>query len=503
MATRRTQSGSGKQEDIEKTLPRVVEKFGPVLLALLLAGAATAPALASAATLRVGPGMPYTTPSAAAAVARDGDVIEIAAGTYRDVAIWRANDLTIRGIGPARAHLDAAGLTIQNGKAIWVIQGRNTTVENIEFSGASVPDANGAGIRQEGEGLTVRGCYFHDNQNGILAGDNANSDILIEYSEFARNGAGDGYSHNMYINHVRSFTLRYSYSHAARVGHLVKSRAFTTYLLYNRITGEDGTSSYEIDLPNGGLAFVIGNQIQQGSTSMNSTIVSFAAEGATNPMQQFYFVNNTVVNERSAGAIFVRIGGAPMARVVNNFFVGVGTPVMGMATMASNVTSASPGFVDQAGFDYHLSAGSPAIDMGTDPGSVGSYTLAPAFQYVHPTASEPRAVVGSAIDVGAFEFGNALGPVDAGVDAAARDASTAADAATDDASAGDAIGNSSDGSSVGDDAAMRDVGADGGAGSTREGCRCSAPGRARGHGAGALAPGVTVLLARRRRRSLA
>ena len=58
------------------------------------------------------------------------------------------------------------------GKAIWVIKGNNTRVANIEFSGAKVRDKNGAGIRQEGINLTVMGCYFHDNENGILAGRN-------------------------------------------------------------------------------------------------------------------------------------------------------------------------------------------------------------------------------------------------------------------------------------------------------------------------------------------
>ena len=164
------------------------------------------------ATLLVGPGRTNANPSDAAGAAQDGDVIEIDAGTYvGDVAIWWANNLTIRGVG-GYAHLEANGQHAQ-GKAIWVIKGNNTTVENIEFSGATVADRNGAGIRQEGAGLTVRHCYFHDNENGILGGA---GDIVIEYSEFAKNGFGDGYSHNMYISNAASFTLRHSYSHHAK-----------------------------------------------------------------------------------------------------------------------------------------------------------------------------------------------------------------------------------------------------------------------------------------------
>ncbi|WP_199242817.1 right-handed parallel beta-helix repeat-containing protein [Vitiosangium sp. GDMCC 1.1324] len=452
---------------------------------LLLAGSLLIPLLvpgyASATTLSVGPGKDYTTPSAAAAAARDGDTIELAAGTYRDVAIWKANNLTIRGVGGARAHLDAAGLSISNGKAIWVIQGSNTTVENIEFSGASVPDKNGAGIRQEGAGLTVRNCFFHDNENGVLAGDSANSDILIESSEFAHNGAGDGLSHNMYINHVRSFTLRFSYSHAARSGHLVKSRAYSTSILYNRLTDEDGNPSYEIELPNGGDALVLGNQIQQGTAAENSTLLSFAAEGASNPVQKLYVVNNTFVNDRTAGATFVRVSGSPSGLVANNLFVGKGTPISGTVSERSNLATSAPGLVDPAGFDYHLTAGSPAVNAGLALGSDGADFLAPMFQYVHPLGSEPRRTMGSGLDVGAFEYGNLPGPVD---DGGTPDAGIGVDAGPGTGDAGMPDGGPGDGDGDGE---MSD-----------KGCGCNTSGSALG--ALALIALQAVMGARRRSR---
>ena len=107
------------------------------------------------AVIRVGPEKRSPAPpSAAAKIARDGDVIEIDAGSYDgDAASWTQNGLTIRGVG-GRAHLRAAGAHAE-GKAIWVIKGANTTIENVEFSGAVVTDGNGAGIRQEGANLTV------------------------------------------------------------------------------------------------------------------------------------------------------------------------------------------------------------------------------------------------------------------------------------------------------------------------------------------------------------
>ena len=77
------------------------------LLALLVLSIATA----DARVLHVGPGKTYAVPSAAAAVVRDGDIVEIDAGLYAgDVAVWRANRLTLRGVGgTARLRAEAQG----------------------------------------------------------------------------------------------------------------------------------------------------------------------------------------------------------------------------------------------------------------------------------------------------------------------------------------------------------------------------------------------------------
>ena len=357
---------------------------------------------ASAAVLQVGPTRSYTVPSAALNVAGNGDVIEIDAGTYLgDVAYVDADNLTIRGVG-GLAVLDANGNN-KGGKGTWVVRGDNTTIEYIDFRGATVPDNNGAGIRLEGAGLTVRHCRFVNNQNGILCGVNANSDLLIEYSEFDNNGYGDGYTHNLYIGHIRSFVMRYCYSHRSQVGHLVKSRALRTELWYCRLTSEDGQSSYEVDVPNGGLTILVGNLIQQGATQMNSNIVRYAAEGGSNPIQALYMVHNTIVNDRWAGTF---VSGIPTTNyIANNLFVGPGTAVGGNGNVHLN-TSGGGGLVDRANYDYHLLEGAAAIDAGVPIGTVDGFDLTPASQYVHPTQGEARPVNG-APDAGAYEFGSA------------------------------------------------------------------------------------------------
>jgi hypothetical protein len=354
--------------------------------------------------LRVGPQRVLKRPSEAARIASDGDLVEIDAAVYEgDAAVWRQHRLTIRGVG-GRARLRANGAHAE-GKAIWVIKGNDTTIEGVEFSGAKVPDENGAGIRLEGAGLTVRDCYFSRNENGILTGRGADSDVVVEHSEFAHNGFGDGRTHNLYVGQVRSFTLRHSYVHHAIVGHNVKSRAGRNEIRYNRIMDEkDGRSSYAIDLPNGGLAFVVGNLIQQGPRTENSTIVSYGAEGLQHPANELHFVNNTVVNDRPEGGrfIFVREG-TQAARLVNNVFAGRGSVLSGPGEPINNAMVARSVFVDAAAFDYRLRDRVALIGRGIDPGSAHGVGLRPLAEYVHKAGTRPRRDSGK-LDLGALEY---------------------------------------------------------------------------------------------------
>ena len=362
----------------------------------------SSPATAGTRTLHVGPGAKYGTPCEAFKDAQDGDTIEInASGSYSgDVCRISANMLLIRGTY-GKAKIDAANKSAE-GKAIWIIGGNDTVIENIEFSGCRVRDKNGAGIRLEGKNLTVRDCYFHDNENGILSGENPESEILVEKSEFANNGYGDGYSHNIYIGNVQKFTMNFCYSHQSNGGQLVKSRAAENRILYNRLTDERG-SNYELDLPDGGLAYVIGNIFHQSPTATNSAIIAFGMENPV-PGSRIVVVNNTFVNDRHTG-LFVQVDKRINTRsiIVNNIFAGPGQPCsQENALLLANYIGKEPGFKNPGNFDYSLKRSSPCIDGGADLENVGMKALIPKFEYIHRCGFKPRILHG-AVDIGAIE----------------------------------------------------------------------------------------------------
>jgi hypothetical protein len=370
--------------------------------------AATA-SVSQAATLRVGPDKFYKTVTAAAEAAQPGDMVLIDAGEYRGAAClarWKTDDLTVRGVG-GRAHMRADGAQV-GGKGIWIVSGRNFTAENIEFSGAAVPDRNGAGIRSETEGaLILRDCSFHGNQNGILGGADS---MLVEGCIFDRNGAGDGKTHNLYV-WGRSFTMRYCWTGRAVVGHNVKTRAKNNYILYNRICDEaDGTASYEVDVPDCGRTYLIGNVIEQGPRSENAGIVAYGMESGDN-VPDLYVVNNTFVNNRPAGGTFLQLRDGTRARVVNNIFVGPGTTwsagdVASQSNYVEPDTRNGPRFMAAAAFDFHLTKASPRsiVDAGVAPGaSITGFDLRPTLQYQDQARAHPRAASGP-LDLGAFEL---------------------------------------------------------------------------------------------------
>ncbi|MFZ1686256.1 MAG: hypothetical protein WAU70_02470, partial [Flavobacteriales bacterium] len=251
-----------------------------------------------------------------------------------------------------------------------------------------------------------------ENEDGILANAVAGSTIRITNSEFDHNGFGDGFSHNLYINSVDSLIFEGNYSHRAHIGHELKSRAKVNVIRYNRFSNEaDGDASREIDLPNGGQAFIIGNVLQQGPLGENGNMVAFGLEGLTNPApHDLVLVNNTFLNQRSTGNFLQLPAGVDLLKCYSNLFTGSSTLLVGPAPAAVDtmgnllLTDATLAqFTNIATLDLSLTSASPAQSIGYPPGMYGSFDLSAYYEYAYPVGTQLRCQQAT-LDAGAYEL---------------------------------------------------------------------------------------------------
>lgn len=310
-----------------------------LVVAAIVALSAGTPALAAEAgraakahrtgvVYRVGPTRKLRFPSQAARLVRNGDTVLIDAATYHDCAVWRADRLTLRGVG-GLAHVKDVSC---QGKGIWVIYGHGVKVENMRFSGARVPDRNGAGIRFEGGLLAVRNSQFHNNQMGILTHNKRKSWLVIENSTFQQNGDCPSFcGHGVYAGSISGLRITGSTFRFHKFGHHIKSRALRSEIIGNRIIdGAIGTASFAIDIPNGGTVLIRGNVLEKGVRSNNAmAIISIGEEGVKNPSRGSVIANNFFHNRNRRKTRFVWNRSRQPLRLMGNRFTGKGRKLVG------------------------------------------------------------------------------------------------------------------------------------------------------------------------------
>ena len=269
----------------------------------------------SGGELWVGPGQEFTTLRNAVANSLAGDTIYIAAGTYDIGEVTIPHDLTIIGVG-GEVILTSSS---QVAKGLLVtLSGVNLRVENLTFLDASSPDRNGAGIRHQGDNLTVIDSQFISNENGILATSSSTGIITIKSSAFIDNGYGDGRSHGIYINHVSQLIIDDSEFSGTNVGHHVKSLADYTSITNSILDDAGGTASYNIDVTRGGDLYVANNLIIQSATTDNPYMINYATDRG-GEAGTVTIVNNTVINFHSGGT-FLRNATDSIALIQGNTF---------------------------------------------------------------------------------------------------------------------------------------------------------------------------------------
>ena len=343
----------------------------------------------------VGPDGAPTSFREAAAAAKDGDTIEVLPGDYTgQTVVLLQKRLTIRGLGKRPVFI--ANSKVAEAKALWVVRDGEIAVENIEFRGARAADANGAGIRFEKGRLTVRDCAFFDNENGILTGNDEHAELTIVNSVFAdAPRVVGGLAHLLYVGRIARLSVQGSRFQHGFEGHLLKSRARENRITANLIVdGPGGGASYEIDLPNGGQAWVVGNVIGQSPDSQNRVLVAYGAEGRPWPRNMLYLAHNTLINGGLLPAWFLRVFSdrlpdATEVHAVNNLTIGPGVFDWGASGhFAGNQhVLFRSALTDAETLSFEPTAASGLRSSGVDPRAVAGQNLAPLLEFKLPVGT--------------------------------------------------------------------------------------------------------------------
>ena len=285
--------------------------------------------LASAETLYVGATEKYKSIGEVKSVLEDGDIIEIVPGVYRDCAIIYEDNITVRPKGWPKQKEKVRFQDVScEEKAIFVIAGDNALIEGIEFVNSRVPDKNGAGIRLEGKNLTVNDSYFLNNEMGLLASSNRESEIVISRSVFEQNGKEPPrWGHGIYDDGAKTLRVIDSLFIKQKTGHHIKSRAYYTEVVGTEVSdGMDGNASYAIDISSGGSVLIENNTIQKGPLSDNTTTaICIACEGGRNESKSIIVRNNQFTNNTSKKVVLLRNLTSTKEVLENNVFKGAKT----------------------------------------------------------------------------------------------------------------------------------------------------------------------------------
>ena len=441
---------------------------------------ALAAAPAWATTYPVGASRAFKSPCqlAAAVALQPGDIVEVDPGTYTDACQLTASGtaampITLRGVPGPRPVFDATGLDLSGSgsvpRAIFQFTGgSHWRVSHLELKKAANGSANGAAFRLTAGALDVviDDVSVHDCQDGFMSDGPAT--LTVRASDVFHNGAGDGYSHNFYVQ-GQSIVLIGNHIHDSNGGQNVKVRSHDALIAYNLI---ENAGNYEIDLiqnppqtdaPNAN-AILIGNVIiRPPSADNNSQVILWGTDNGADTARNgsLFVLSNTFILAHPSNRLFHAISPAAGSQIhLVNSIVHATVSGTGLATdattagilvgsndwISSNVASAGAltsvlsgaalGFVSAT--DLHLTASSQALGAGLAgvtamDGTGATVSGVPDQEYSPPLGTTSRAA-GSALDLGAYGFRRAS---DTGTpDAGTPDGGTSSDAGVPDAGGG-------------------------------------------------------------------
>jgi len=389
---------------------------------LVLGVAPTAAGTASAAgrTLTVGKsGAQYRTIQAAADVSKPGDTILISGGVYREAlrpksgAAGRA--ITYRAAAGARVVLDG-GKTLKSGNGLLDLNGKSwlrfdgirvtrspahgvygNETKHITFTRCEVSSSSDGGlVLVNSSDLIVDGCDIHHNNDKGTSADNEALSIAFSTRFDVRNN-------HVHDNGEEGIDAKYSDNAAGVIrNNLVHdNRGPNIYVDSSSGVEVNGNTTYGAkESTKAGIAIAV-EDYSESRKAQNIRVVnnvsyrnagggiSFWKE-SSGTISGIAIVNNTIANNAKPGIVGASEVSGSRNVVRNTIFAGNPPGIDGSFRADHNLT-VDPGFVDPGNGNFHLRAGSPAIDTGRASG-------APARD--RDGGARPQ---GNGYDIGAYE----------------------------------------------------------------------------------------------------
>ena len=190
------------------------------------------------------------------------------------------------------------------GKAIFVITGSDVTIRKPDPYACPCPRWQWGWYSCGGRFGRREEPLHQQREWDLLAADAPESTIRILDSEFTHNGkCQNACAHGIYVGHIALLHIEGTKFFDTRDGHHIKSRAVRTELVGNDIEdGPNGTSSYLVDIPNGGTLIMENNVLEKGPHSSNhSAAVVIGAGSFSSRSAKLVFKNNSFSNDGGSG----------------------------------------------------------------------------------------------------------------------------------------------------------------------------------------------------------
>jgi hypothetical protein len=301
-----------------------------VVLIVALGTGGISPTAAGAAAVRTVPGQ-YASIGAAIAASTTGDTIQVAPGTYHASVDFSGKNLTLVATGgPSVTTIDADGTTGVSIGPAGVISGFTITDGRATF---------GAGLKVLGAGSVIKGNVFDGN--------------VLDTGGWGAAIFGNGASPTIEANVFRHNSCDNQFG----AGVMTFVNSSSPYVTDNVVV-DNPCAAINLIEPEDAAGIVANNTIVRNRAGIVGDLFDSTKQRA--------FVNNIVVDN----TVGVDLPLAPADRPIfnHNLVFGNDTDFAAGTTNATGTNanlSADPRFVDAA-TDFHLQAGSPAIDQGTD-----------------------------------------------------------------------------------------------------------------------------------------